>query len=68
LQHTATHCNTLQHAGTEAEEHRSRMTELNNRIDYYDLVMQERETAYQVGLFGIFFEDFSIIALIIMIS
>ena len=33
-------------AGGEAEEHRAKMQELNNRIEYYDLVMQEREDEY----------------------
>eukprot|EP00802_Teleaulax_amphioxeia_P003108 Tamp_03111.p1 GENE.Tamp_03111~~Tamp_03111.p1 ORF type:complete len:542 (+),score=201.62 Tamp_03111:274-1899(+) len=34
-------------AGKEAEEHRAKMQEISNRIDYYDLVMQEREEDYQ---------------------
>jgi hypothetical protein len=34
-------------AGQEAEEHRSKMQEITNRIDYFDLVMQEREEEYQ---------------------
>lgn len=29
------------------QDHRGKMQELNNRIDYYDLVMQEREEEYQ---------------------
>ena len=34
-------------AGKEAEVHRVKMQELSNRIEYYELVMQEREEEYR---------------------
>lgn len=37
-------------AGREAEEHRAVIQELNNRVEYYDLMMQEREDDYQKAL------------------
>jgi len=40
----------ISQAGSDAEEHRDKIQELNNRLEYCDLMMQEREEDYQKAL------------------